>query len=76
MLPSSYPAGEELRDEGDPLEGLDPFIDDFSPDEKLSPLERLDKYFQSEDLGERYMFNDSTEVHNPRRDYCSVVARY
>lgn len=54
MLPCSYPIGE---DEGEPLEGLDPFMDDFSIDEKLSPLERLDKYFQSEDLGERSVCN-------------------
>ena len=38
---------------GEPVEEADPFSDEYGMDERLSPLEKLDKYFQSEDLGER-----------------------
>lgn len=36
------------------MEELDP-LGDLSPDDSISPLERLDNYFQSEELGDRYM---------------------
>ena len=39
--------------QGEPEEEVDPLSEDFSPDDNLPPLERLDKYFQSEELGER-----------------------
>lgn len=34
-------------------EEVDPFSDEFSPDDQLTPVEKLDKYFQSDDLMER-----------------------
>ena len=30
-------------------------MDDLSPDDQLSPLDKLRKYFQSEDVGERWV---------------------
>ncbi len=35
------------------VDEMDPLGDDLSPDSALSPLERLDKYFQSEEIGDR-----------------------
>lgn len=36
-------------------EDMDPFSDEFSPDDQLTPVEKLDKYFQSDDLMERFV---------------------
>lgn len=47
---------DDLQDEGDPVDEIDPLLDDLSPDDKLSALEKLDKYFQSEEMGERYIY--------------------
>ena len=44
-----------LPEGGNDAEGedMDPFSDEFSPDDQLTPVEKLDKYFQSDDLMER-----------------------
>lgn len=47
---------EDLHDE-DHIDDIDPLMDDLSPDDRLSPLERVEKYFQSEDMGDRDMAN-------------------
>jgi len=35
------------------VEDIDPLTDDLSPDDRLSPLDKLQKYFQSDDVEER-----------------------
>ncbi len=40
-------------DDEECVEDLDPLVDNLSPDDLLSPLEKLQKYFQSDDVGER-----------------------
>ena len=47
---------DDLHDD-DHIDDIDPLIDDLSPDDRLSPLERVEKYFQSEDFGERDLAN-------------------
>ncbi len=40
---------------GEEMEGLDPLGDELFSDDSLSPLEKLDKYFQSEEIGDRWV---------------------
>ena len=47
---------DDLRDE-DQVDDIDPLMDSLSPDDLLTPLERVEKYFQSEDMGERDLAN-------------------
>ena len=56
--PPSFPLDddEDLHDE-DHIDDIDPLMDDLSPDDRLTPLERVEKYFQSEDMGDRDMAN-------------------
>ncbi len=43
-------------DDEECVEDLDPLVDNLSPDDLLSPLEKLQKYFQSDDVGERCVY--------------------
>lgn len=47
---------DDLHDE-EHIDEIDPLMDDLSPDDRLTPLERVEKYFQSEDMGDRDMAN-------------------
>ena len=59
-LPSQSVDEDDLQEEeGEPMDEIDPLLDDLTPDDKLSSLEKLDKYFQSEDMGERYVYVES-----------------
>ena len=44
---------DDLQDDDDCVDEIDPLMDDLSPDDRLSPLDKLQKYFQSDDVGER-----------------------
>lgn len=35
------------------MEDIDPLMDSLSPDDLLSPMDKLYKYYQSDDVGER-----------------------
>ena len=47
---------DDLHDE-DHIDDVDPLMDNLCPDDLLTPLERVEKYFQSEDMGDRDMAN-------------------
>ena len=42
-----------VDDAEDKQEQMDPLGDDSSPEDQLTPMEKLDKYFQSDNLIER-----------------------
>ena len=54
--PTPLDIEDDLHDE-DHIDDIDPLMDDLSPDDRLSPLERVEKYFQSEDMSDRDMAN-------------------
>ena len=71
-LPVLISEGEEELQDEEEAEDYDPLsMDATSPDDSLTPLEKLDKYFQDEDISKRFAMYPKTHSRVLVCSYCN-----